>query len=55
MRSDRRGGVEMSIVLAAAAIIAAVVFVAAGLFSLAALLWGDLLELDPPAGTRANS
>lgn len=52
--SDRGGGVEMSIVLATAAIIAAVVFVAAGVFSLAALLWGDLLETDTPVGTRTR-
>lgn len=36
----------ISIVLTVSAIIAGVAFVLAGAFSVAALLWGDLLESD---------
>lgn len=41
----------MSIMLMLSAILAGLVLVAVGLFSLAALLWGDLLEVMPSPKT----
>lgn len=38
----------MSVTIAATAVVAGVVFVAVGLFSVVSLLWDDLLESDPP-------
>lgn len=39
----------MSVLLALAAGMAGLVFVAAGIFSVLTLLWGDLLEPEHPA------
>lgn len=38
----------IAIVMAAVAVLAGIVLVSAGLFSLASLLWDDLLESDEP-------
>lgn len=37
----------MSVLIGLSAVIAAVIFVVAGVYSVIALLWGDLLESEP--------
>ena len=44
----------MSVVLAVAAVMAGLVFVGVGVFSLLSLLWGDLLESEEAPPTEIS-
>jgi hypothetical protein len=44
----------MSVVLAVAAVMAGLVFLVVGVFSLLSLLWGDLLESDEARPTEMS-